>query len=235
MSRPWGLRLVGTLLIVYGVAGTLLLGVVGASIAAPLDEIGELAESVGEWRAAALEALNEASQASRETSTTVRGMDSSLVEAKGATDRAATLSAGMAQTMRDLGAAMAIDIFGVQPLIGLAPGFDTSAQNLDLLSGDLADIGAALETTRQDAGSVATNIDDLATAIEELRVAMADSPDMSVTLESRETLRLGLLALIGWLIAGSIGCILAGLGCWWASRGRAVAVVARTERRALPD
>jgi hypothetical protein len=230
MSRPWGLRLLGTLLIAYGVTGTVLLGVLAASIAAPLDEIGELAESVGEWRAAALEALDEASQASRETSATVRGMDASLVEAKGATDRAASLSAGMAQTMRDLSAAMALDIFGVQPLIGLAPGFDTSAQNLDLLSGDLADIGTALETTRQDAGSVATNVDDLAAAIEELRVAMADSPDMGDTLGARETLRLGLLALIGWLIAGSIGCIVGGLACWWMARRRPALAVRPIDR-----
>lgn len=228
--RPWGLRLLGTLLIGYGVTGTVLLAVLAASIAAPLDEIGELAESVGEWRAAALEALDEASQASRETSSTVRGMDASLIEAKGATDRASSLSAGMAQTMRELGAAMQIDIFGVQPLIGLVPGFDASAQNLDLLSGDLADIGVALETTRQDATSVATNIDDLAEAVEELRLAMAESPDMSDTLGTRETLRLGLLALIGWLIAGSIGCILGGLACWWASRPRRVVVVRPLDR-----
>lgn len=229
MRRPWGLRLLGTGLIAYGIFGTVLLSLLAASIAAPLDEIGELAESVGEWRTAALVALEDASEAARQTSTTVRGMDTSLVQSKTAIDRAAGLSGGVAQNMRDLGTAMTIDIFGVQPLIGLAGGFETSAANLDLLATDLGAIGASLETTRTDAEMVATNIDDLALSVEELRSAMESSPDMSVTFESRETLRLGLLALMGWLIVGSVGCILAGLWCWWAAR-RPVVVVDRTER-----
>lgn len=227
--RPWGLRLMGTALIAYGLVGTILLGVLAASIAAPLDEIGELAESVGEWRVAALDALDEASEAARETSTTVRGMDASLVQSQAATERAAGLSRGVAQSMRELAAAMAIDLFGVQPLIGLAGGFDNSAANLDLLATDLSAIGGALSTTRGDAAAVATNMDDLAESVEELRLAMASSPDMSRSLETRETLRLGLLALMGWLIAGSIGCIVAGLGCWWASRRRPVVVRERLE------
>lgn len=222
--RRWGLRLLGTALIAYGIVGTVLLGVLAASIAAPLDEIGRLAESVGDQQAAALEALDEASSAARETSATVRGMDESLIQARAATDRAATLSHGMAQSMRELAAGMGIELFGIQPLIGLAGGFESSATNLDLLGTDLAAIGGALETTRGDAGSVAGSLDDLATSIDELRVAVASSPDMSVTLSGRESLRLGLLALMGWLIAGSIGCILAGLGCWWASRRRTVVV-----------
>lgn len=227
--RPWGLRLLGTALIAYGVLGTALLVVLAASIAAPLDEIGRLAESVGEQRQAALEALDEASAAARETASTVRGMDASLVQSKAATDRAAGLSAGVAQSMRELAAAMAIEIFGIgQPLIGLSAGFEASAQNLDLLAADLSAIGTALETTRADAGSVAGSLDDLATSVEDMRVAVAGSPDMSDTLGSREGLRLGLLALMGWLLAGAIGCILAGLGCWWASRRRTVVVAPLT-------
>jgi hypothetical protein len=218
--RRWGLRLLGTALIAYGIGGAVLLGVLASSIAAPLDEIDQLAESVGEQRAAALEALSEASTAARETSETVRGMDASLVQAKAATDRAAGLSGGVAQSMRELAAAMAIDIFGVQPLIGLAGGFETAGTNLDLLASDLSAIGTTLDDTRTDAGSVATSIDRLATSVEELRDAVAEAPDMSATLARSESLRLGLLALLGWLLIGSIGCILVGVGCWLASRGR---------------
>ncbi|HEY7600377.1 MAG TPA: hypothetical protein VH741_10665 [Candidatus Limnocylindrales bacterium] len=220
-----GLRVLGTLLIGYGLTGMLLLGVLAGLLAPPLDEVAQLAESVGEQQASALEALDEAAATARQTATAVRNVDASLIQAKAATDRAAGLSMGVAVSMRELGAAMTIDIFGIQPLAGLAPSFETSATNLDLLAGDLAAIGTALDGSRTDTQTVATGMDDLAAAITDLRRSVAASPDMSATIGALEPLRLGLLALLAWLLAAALGCVVAGLYCWLASRRRTVVVV----------
>jgi hypothetical protein len=116
---------------------------------------------------------------------------------------------------------MTIDLFGIQPLIGLVPSFEASATNLDLLATDLAAIGTALDTSRGDTATVAGGMDDLAASIDQLRDAVADSPDLSVTVGALEPLRVGLLALMAWLLLAAIGCVLAGFGCWWATRRRA--------------
>jgi hypothetical protein len=215
------LRVLGSLLIVYGLSGVVLLGLLAGTLAPPLDEIEVLAASVGEQRTAALDALDEAATTARQTATSVRNVDTSLAQAKVATDRAAGLSAGVALSMRELAAAMTIDLFGIQPLIGLVPSFEASATNLDLLATDLAAIGTALDTSRGDTATVAGGMDDLAGSIDQLRDAVADSPDLSVTVGALEPLRVGLLALMAWLLLAAIGCVLAGFGCWWATRRRA--------------
>lgn len=218
------LRVLGSLLIVYGLSGVVLLGLLAGTLAPPLDEVEALATSVGEQRTAALEALDEAATTARQTATSVRNVDTSLAQAKVATDRAAGLSGGVARSMRELAVAMTIDLFGIQPLIGLVPSFEASAANLDLLATDLAAIGAALDTSRGDAATVAGGMDDLADSIDELRDAVADSPDLSVTVGALEPLRIGLLALMAWLLLAAIGCVIAGFGCWWATRRRAYVV-----------
>lgn len=215
------LRVLGSLLIVYGLSGVVLLGLLAGTLAPPLDEVEALAASVGEQRTAALDALDEAATTARQTATSVRNVDTSLAQAKVATDRAAGLSAGVALSMRELAAAMTIDLFGIQPLIGLVPSFEASATNLDLLATDLAAIGTALDTSRGDTATVAGGMDDLAGSIDQLRDAVADSPDLSVTVGALEPLRVGLLALMAWLLLAAIGCVLAGFGCWWATRRRA--------------
>jgi len=212
------LRLLGSALIGYGLAGTVLLAVLVGMVAPPLDEVAELADSVGEQRSAALEALDEAATTARETAIAVRNVDSSLAQARAATDRAAGLSAGVGRSMRELAAAMAIDVFGIQPLIGLAPSFETSAGNLDLLAGDLTAIGLALEGSRTDSQTVAAGMDDLAGAIGDLRASVAASPDLSQAVAALEPLRVGLLALLAWLLVAALGCVVAGFACWWASR-----------------
>ena len=42
------LRLLGTALLAYGVAGLVVLGLIGSSLAAPIEELGKVADSVEE-------------------------------------------------------------------------------------------------------------------------------------------------------------------------------------------
>jgi len=65
-------------------------------------------------------------------------MDASLAEARAATDRASNISRGVAQSMFQLRDTVAVEIplLG-QPLVGLAPSFDQSGQNLELLGEDV--------------------------------------------------------------------------------------------------
>jgi hypothetical protein len=212
------LRLVGSVLIAYGLIGAVLLGAVGATVARPLDDIATLGSSLDDQQAAALEALDQASATIVDTAAAVRNMDTSLAQANLATVRTAGISRGMAQTMRNLAFEMQLTIFGVQPLIGLAAGFDQSGEQLDLLADDVQAIGTALDSNRADTVAIAGGLDELARSIDRLRVAVAASPNVAGMTGSLGQLQLALLALIGWLLVAAVGSILAGVGCWMAAR-----------------
>ncbi len=212
------LRLLGSMLIVYGVAGAVLLVAIALTLSQPLDDIKAIGTSVTDQRDAALEALDRASDTIDVTADSVRGMETSLVEAHGATERAAGLSRGVALSMQALADQMQLTIFGVQPLIGLAAGFEQSRVQLDLLAEDVATIATALDANREDAVEVADGLDELGASIDRLRAAVAGGPDLAEMMDGLEPVQLAVLALVGWLLLAALGSILAGLLCWRASR-----------------
>jgi prefoldin subunit 5 len=212
------LRLIGTGLIAYGVFGILLLGVIGAEVARPLDDISAIGTSLTEQREAALESLERAVETIGQTAESVRNIDTSLVEAQQATQRAATLSRGMSLTMFNMAEQMQLTVFGVQPLITLYPGFEQSGQQLELMAEDVEQIAEALEANRQDTVAIASGLDELAASIERLTEAVADGPVLTDVGATLAPIQLGLLALIGWLLVAAIGSVLAGIGLWMASR-----------------
>jgi flavin-binding protein dodecin len=212
------LRLLGSALIAYGLAGIVILAVIGLSVGRPLADMASIGSSVSEQQAAALEALDRASDTIDETAAAVRNMETSLTEAHDATQRSATLSRGMAQTMYGLAIQMQITILGIQPLIGLAPSFEQSGAQLDLLAADIDSISTALDANREDTVAVADGLDELGASIGRLRDAVANGPDLTTIAEGLVPVQLGLLALIAWLLVAAVGSVLAGLLCWRASR-----------------
>lgn len=208
-------RLFGTALIAYGVSGLVLLGVVGIALAAPIKELDSITGSVEEQRTAALDSLERASETIDRTADAVRGMDLSLAEAKAATDRSSGIALGVATSMNQLADSMTLTIFGIQPLIGLQPGFASSAAQLNLLAADLVTIGAALESNREDALTVARSLGELSSSLERLTAAVRAGPHLELAAASVDTVRVGVLALLAWLAVLALGSIGAGIGCWW--------------------
>lgn len=212
------LRLLGSVLIAYGLVGAVLLVAIGASVARPFDDLAQAGSSIGEQQEAALDALDRASETLDQTASSVRNMETSLVEARVATQRAATISRGVGQSMLGLAQQMQLTIFGVQPLIGLAGGFEQSGSQLELLGDDIDTIATALDANREDAVEVAAGLNELSRSIDRLREAVAAGPDVSAAIDALAPLQLALLALLGWLLVAAIGSIIAGLLCWRASR-----------------
>jgi hypothetical protein len=113
---------------------------------------------------------------------------------------------------------MGISLFGVQPLIGLAPGFDQMGQQMELLATDVEAIGEALEANREDVELVAESMEEMRQAVGRLATAVRSGPSLEVTSDTLAEMRLGIFAVVAWLIALAVGCVLGGLGCWWAAR-----------------
>ncbi len=221
--RSRGLRLLGTILIVYGVIGMVLFAVVALNVARPIDEANSLTVSIEGQRTAALDALAEAARTIDETALGVRGMDASLDQARVATERAAGLSRGVATTMFGLQNAMSITILGTQPLIGLASGFEQAGRQLELLADDVAAIGEALNANRDDVQTVAEAMERLSLSVEALTQSVRDGPRLEVSSQALAELRLAIYAVVGWMLAFAVGCVAAGIGCWLAARRRVAA------------
>jgi hypothetical protein len=160
--------------------------------------------------------MEEAEDTIRGMSNAVRNMDTSLSDAKIATDRSSGIATGVATSMFTLRDQMTIEIPLIgQPFLGLYSGFDQAGQQLQLLSTDLATIGTSLNTNRSDVITTATNLVALADSVEELTRTVRSGPTVEITEETIETFRLALFAIAGWVVLFAIGCVLAGLYLMW--------------------
>ncbi len=204
-------RLLGLALIIYGLLGIGLFAVLAIGVTRPLDRAQRLSSSVEEQRAALVVSLAEAEQTIRAMSAGVERMDQSLGEAKTATDRASNISRGVAQSMYQLRDTVSTEIpFLGQPLIGLAPSFDESGRNLDLLGEDVAAIGSALDSNRADVTLTARNMSELADSVEDLADAARESPSVEVSQTTIEAARLAVWAVAAWMALFAIGCVALG-------------------------
>jgi hypothetical protein len=210
-SRRGRLRLVGAGLALYGLIGIVLFIAIAVNVARPLERARQLAESVDSERAALIDSLTQAETTIRQMSTGITGMDTSLADAKTAIDQASTISHGVASNMYGLRDAMSIDIPLIgQPLSGLAPGFDSSGQNLDALGTNVAAIGTALEANRTDVNATAVNLSDLADSVHGLTTSVRDGPAVTVSTKTLDAVRFAVYAVTAWLVLFAIGCLVAG-------------------------
>jgi hypothetical protein len=201
------------------VVGLVLLALFFNGLAGPISELNTMAASLEAQRTAALEAIDSARATIDQTAIGVRGMDTSLGDAKAAVDRASTIATGVGETMSGLAQGMQVSIFGIQPLAGLSGGFSDAATQLGGLSTDLAAVGQALDSNRDDAQAVAQSLDDLGSALADFRTAVNSGPQIDNVVRSLDSLRIGILALLAWLGALALGAVAAGIGCWVVARG----------------
>lgn len=119
-------------------------------------------------------ALQAAAGAARSAAEAFDGFDASFEEATQAAADASAIAARSAATARGLAAAMQLSVLGAQPLLPLAGGFESSATDLDALSGTLDRMGQALGGNRGDLADVGSEIHVLADELE----GLADQRDL---------------------------------------------------------
>lgn len=207
------IQLLGGALVGYGLIGIAIFVVVATAINRPLERIRELSESVEEQRAALVDSMEQGQSTIRQMAAGLRRMDVSLANAHVATDRSSGIALGVATSMFQLRDAMdlTIPILGGQPLIGLAGGFDQAGGQLQLLSQDLATIGASLDTNRGDVVLTADNLEELADTIATLTRSVQTGPTVGISEESLDSFRLAIFAVAGWLLLFAVGCAVVGV------------------------
>jgi ABC-type multidrug transport system fused ATPase/permease subunit len=214
-------QLLGAGLVAYGLIGIAIFIVVAVSISRPLERIGELSRTVQEQKTLLIESMDEAETTIRDMAQSARRAQTSLNDARAATDRSATIAQGVAASMFGLRDAMSISVFGAQPLIGLGSGFEQAGSQLQQLSTDLSTIGTSLATNGADVITVATDLEDLADTVATLTESVQTAPDVGVSVEALDAFRLAIFAVAGWLLLFAVGCTVVGAYLVIAARRRA--------------
>ena len=210
LTRNRNLRFLGAGLVVYGVLGVVIFAIVAIALTRPLERIGQLSQSVEEQRALLVDSMVQGETTIREMAAGVRRMDTSLTSARSATDRSSQIAVGVAESMLQLRDAMSISILGTQPLIGLATGFDQTGSQLLQLSSDLTTIGVSLETNSADIVTTAANLDELADTVSTLTESVENGPDVGISAEALDAVRVAIFAVAGWLLLFAVGCVVVG-------------------------
>jgi hypothetical protein len=205
------LRLLGLVLAVYGLVGIILFVVVAVAINRPLERAHALSVTLDQERAALIETMDQARTTLQDMSLGVSGVDTSLGDAKAATDRAAGIANTLSTSMFGLRDSMQISIFGAQPLAGLSSSFDSAGQQISSLSTELTTIGTSLNDNRGAVSITSTDLAKLALSVGELTTLVRDSPDVEISTASLDAIRLAVYAICGWLAVFALGCVVGGL------------------------
>lgn len=204
------MRVLGFGLFAYGVVGLVLFVAVAMAVNAPLEKARNLTSQLDQERQALVLTMNQAKTSLADMSTGVGGADTSLVDAKAATDHAAALANTMADNMNQLRDAMSLSIFGAQPLIGLAPGFANAGQGFASLGTEMTTIGTSLDANRAAVATASTDLAKLSLSLGQLTLMVQETPDVAISTASLDAVRLAVYAICGWLAVFALGCVIGG-------------------------
>ncbi len=188
-ARPFGLALVA-----WGLLGLVLIWLVAATAEPALSS----ADALGERETAV-----ELRTALDTTVASLSGVGTSVLEGRRAAEDASTAVREIATTTDQLAEAMSLSIFGAQPFLSIAQGFERQTTSLEQLARDLDALTTALRRNETDVA-----------ALEASALVLRDRVDRIVPASSvpASTLRPLLYALLGWLALAAVGAI--GTGVW---------------------
>jgi hypothetical protein len=161
LMNPPNMRLLAWLLAAYAALGIVLV-IAGLLIGGPL------VARVDRVTSSASDTLTAAASAARTAAQAFDGFDTSVEEARTSAADAASLTRETAVTIDALATAMGLELFGAQPLLPLAEGFQRSAEQMRELGDNLDAIGQALSSNRDDIAAVGVEMTNLAVQLEEL-------------------------------------------------------------------
>lgn len=196
-------RPLGFALALWGLLGLVLIGFVAVTAEPALAAAESLTER---------EAVDEIKTALESTIVSLGGVGTSVVEGRRAAEDAGVAVREIARTSEQLAGAMSLSVFGAQPFLSIAQGFDRQTESLEDLAADLDDLAAALRQNEADVAELRASA-----VILRDRVGRA-TPTSPI---AASTLRPLVYALLAWLALPALAAI--GGGVWLMQRERVVA------------
>jgi hypothetical protein len=171
---------------VYGVLGLIIAGamlIVGIST---FSQVTGLQKTLETERQSLVQSIRTVSGTLRDTSSATTDFQQSIDGARSSADQASTLANSSAGTFRDLANRVAaVNVLGIQPLAGIAPEFNTSADQLQQLAiqlgatrDSLAQNGSDVQRVGADLGQLQSQLDAVANSLSQPGVLGLDAQSL---------------------------------------------------------
>jgi hypothetical protein len=174
MVRYRFLRSAAIALGVYGVLGLTIavaMLLVGVST---FERLTSLEKTLESERLSLVQSIHTVSSTLKDTSSATTNFQQSIDTARGTADTASKLANASAGTFRQMGLGLtAVTILGFQPLTGLSPQFDASADQLQSLAITLGSTRDALGQNANDVRRVGTDLDSLQAQLEAMATTLS--------------------------------------------------------------
>lgn len=205
------LRLAAVALILYGLLGFGLLGFAYVVASRTLAEVEALRTNLIAQRDGLVSTLRATSTALAEASSTFETFGGTLTEAQRSSQRAAQLARDSSATATGLEQAMHVQFFGVQPLVGLAPGFAQAAEQMQRLGSDLEQTGEALAKNQGGVGATGAGLAEVKGRVDRLADTFETTPLLGGPADAFRLFRYAVYGLFLWLGGQAFVSVLLGV------------------------
>jgi hypothetical protein len=193
------LRLAAVALVLYGLSGFTLLGFVYVVASRALVEIEVARTSLIVQRDGLVEVLRSTSQSLEQTAATFDSFGGTLVQAQQSSRRAAQLARDTSATATGLEQSMYVQFLGLQPLVGLAPGFAQASEQMLRLGGDLDAMAEALAQNQSGVGATGASLGEMRKRVDSLADAFSSTQLLGGPADAFRLLRYAVYGLLLWL------------------------------------
>ncbi|HLZ25974.1 MAG TPA: hypothetical protein VKV73_01480 [Chloroflexota bacterium] len=229
------LRLAAVALWLYGLVGAVVAAamlVVGFSV---LEQVTSLQKTFETQRAAVVLSVRGMSGTLRDTAAATSDFQRSIASARGSADQASKLANDSAGTFRNMGATLTdLTIFGIQPLAGLQPEFDSNADQLQQLAISLGLTREALAQNGSDVGRVGGDLSHLQAQLDALATSLGQPGLLGFDTHGLLALQIAFFGMCVLTLLQSAFSIVAGVGVYRLQRIVAAQPLV-LKRRPAPD
>jgi hypothetical protein len=205
------LRLLGAALIIYGAVG-LAASLYGYSLVrqafASARQIGMVAP---DEKGRALRGLQSISAILDDASKTSSSLTGSFRESQASLNTASAVATDVAIAFRQVAQVASFQLFGLQPIAGMAQPFSDSSDRLDALAQDLTRTSAAIGGNASDMQQLSVDFSRLRIEVDGLAQTVARLPSDPTSGEGAQRLETALSAMLVWIGLQGLGSIFAGL------------------------
>jgi hypothetical protein len=236
MFRYRFLRSAAVALGVYGVLG-LFIGVAMLVVGSTtFSQIALLQTTLETERVALVQSIRTVSSTLHDTAGATADFQRSIDGARGAANQASNLANDSAGTFREMGANLgAISIFGFQPLAGVSPQFDHSADQLQQLAISLGTTREALAQNGTDIQRVGADLNLLQTQLDRVATSLSQPGVLGLDARGMLPFQLAFYGMCLLVLLQSAFSIVAGIVLYQLQRALGTeALFPALGRRALP-
>jgi hypothetical protein len=216
MVRNRFLRTAAIALALYGVLGLFISAAMLVVGITTFTQIGSLQKTLEAERGSLVDSIRTVSGTIRDTAGATTSFQQSVASARTAADQASKLANDSAGSFRDLGArTAALNVFGIQPLAGLAPQFSTGADQLQQLAVQLGATRDALSQNAGDIGRIGGDLSQLQTQLDAVAVSLNQPGVLGWESQSLLPFQVAFFGMCLLVIVQSGFCLALGLLLWF--------------------